>query len=165
MKNVCTRLLEKPPEMLHLETLLALVLLGHLPGTRLTGSNHPSLSHSVQFSRSVISDSLRPHGLQHTRPPYHWHPEELAQTHVHRLSDAIQPSHPLSSPSPTLLLLPSVFPSISVFSNGSVLRIRWPKYWSFSFSISPSSEYSGLISFKIDWLDLLAVQGSLKSRL
>ena len=65
-----------------------------------------------------------------------------------------------------LLLLPSVFPSISaVFSNGSVLRIRWPKYWSFSFSISPSSEYSGLISLRMDWLDLLAVQGTLKSHL
>ena len=64
-----------------------------------------------------------------------------------------------------LLLLPSIFPSIRVFSNESVLRIRWPKYWSFSFSISPSNEYSGLISFKIDWLDLLAVQGTLKSLL
>ena len=62
-----------------------------------------------------------------------------------------------------LLLLPSVFPSIKVFSNESVLCIRWPKYWSFSFSISPSNEYSGLISFRIDWFDLLAVQGTLKS--
>ena len=64
-----------------------------------------------------------------------------------------------------LLLLPSIFPSISVFSDESVLRIRWPKYWSFSFSISPSNEYSGLISFRLDWLDLLAVQGTLKSLL
>ena len=64
-----------------------------------------------------------------------------------------------------LLLMPSIFPSIRVFSNESVLRIRWPKYWSFSFSISPSNEYSGLISFRIDWLDLLAVQGTLKSLL
>ena len=64
-----------------------------------------------------------------------------------------------------LLLLPSIFPSIGVFSNESVLRIRWPKYWSFSFSISPSNEYSGLISFRMDWLDLLAVQGTLKSLL
>ena len=75
--------------------------------------------------------------------------------------DAIQPYHPLSSPSP----LPSIFPSIRVFSNDSVLRIRWPKYWSFSFSISPSNEYSGLISLRMDWLDLLAVQGPLKSLL
>ena len=86
---------------------------------------------------------------------------ELAQTHVHRVSDAIQPSHPLSS----LLLLPSVFPSIRVFSNELALCIRWPKYWSFSFSISASNEHSGLISFRMDWLDLLAVQGTLKSLL
>ena len=86
---------------------------------------------------------------------------ELAQTHVHQVSDAIQPSHPLSSPSPPA----SIFPSIRVFSSESVLRIRWPKYWSFSFSISPSNEYSGLISFRIDWFDLLAVQVTLKSLL
>ena len=93
--------------------------------------------------------------------PVHHQLPELAQTHVNRVSDAIQPSHPLSS----LLLLPSVFPSIRVFSNESVLHIRWPKYWSFSFNISPSNEYSGLISFRMDWLDLLAVQGTLKSLL
>ena len=81
---------------------------------------------------------------------------ELPQTHVHQVSDAIQPSHPLS-----LLLPPSVIPNIRVFSNESILCIRWP----FSFSISPSNEYSGLISFKMDWLDLLAVQGTLKSLL
>ena len=73
----------------------------------------------------------------------------------------IPSNHPLSP----LLLPPSIFPSIRVFPNESVLRIRWPKYWSFSFSINPSNEYSGLISFKIDWLDLLAVQGTLKSLL
>ena len=84
---------------------------------------------------------------------------ELTQTHVHRVSDAIQPSHPLLSPSP----LHSMFPSIRVFSNGPVLYIRWPKCWSFSFSISPSKEYSGLISFRMDWLDLLAVQDSQES--
>ena len=90
------------------------------------------------------------------------HLPELAQTHVHRVGDASQLSHPLSSPSP----LPSIFPSIRVFSNElAALCIRWPKYWSFSFSISPSNEYSGLISYKIDWLDLLAVQGTLKSLL
>ena len=86
---------------------------------------------------------------------------ELTQNHVHQVSDATQPSHPL----PSLLLLPSIFPSIRVFSSESVLCIRWPKYWSFSFSISPSNEYSGLISFKIDWFDLLEVQGTFKSLL
>ena len=90
-------------------------------------------------------------------PVYHQLPE-LAQIHV---SDAIQPAHPLSSPSPP----GSIFPSIRVFSNESFLCNRWPKYWSFSFSISPSNEYSGLISFKIDWFDLLAVQGTFKSLL
>ena len=84
---------------------------------------------------------------------------EFAQIHVHCVGDAIQPSHPL----PPLLLLPSIFPSIRVFSNKSALCIRWPKYW--SFSISPSDEYSGFISFRIDWFDLLAVQGTLRSLL
>ena len=79
---------------------------------------------------------------------------EFAQTHVHWVSDAIQLSHPHR-----LLLLPSIFPSIRVFSSESALHIRWPKFWSFSFGISPSSEYSGMISFRMDWLDLLAVQG------
>ena len=96
-------------------------------------------------------------------PGFHVHYQlpELAQTHVHQVGEAIQPSHPLSSPS----LLPSLFPSIRVFSDESVLLIRWPKYWSFSFSICPSNEYSGLISFRMDWLDLLAVQRTLKSLL
>ena len=84
-----------------------------------------------------------------------------AQTDVHWVSDAI---HHLILCRP-LLLLPSIFPSIRVFWNESVLRIRWPNYWNFSFSISPSNEYSGLISFRMDWLDLLAVQGTLKSLL
>ena len=78
---------------------------------------------------------------------------ELAQTHVHGISDAIQPCHPLPSPCP-LLFLPSIFSNIRVSSNESVLHVRWPKYWNFSFSISPSSEYSGLISFRIDWISL-----------
>ena len=86
---------------------------------------------------------------------------ELAQTHVHQVGDAIRPSHPLSSPSPPV----SVFPSIEVFSSESVLHIRWPEYWSFSFSISPSNKYSGLISFRIDWFDLPAFQGTLKGLL
>ena len=84
-----------------------------------------------------------------------------AQTHVHQVGDAIQPSHPLSSPSPPA---PNS-PSIRVFSNKSALRMRWPKYWSFTFSISPSNEHPGLMSFRMDWLDLLAVQGTLKSLL
>ena len=93
--------------------------------------------------------------------PVHHQLLEFAQTQVHRVGDAIQPSHPLLSPSPPA----PIPPSIRVFSNESSLRMRWPKYWSFSFSISPSSEYSGLISFRIDWLDLLAVQGIPKSLL
>ena len=99
--------------------------------------------------------------MNHSTPglPVHHQLSESAQTHVHRVSDAIQPSHPLLS----LLLLSSIFPSIRVFSKESTLRISWPKDWSFSFSISPSNEYSGLISFRMDWLDLLAVQGTLKS--
>ena len=91
--------------------------------------------------------------------PVHHQLLELTQTHVHWVSDSIQPSHPLSSPSP----LPSIFPSIRVFSSESVFCIKWPKCWSFSFSISPSSEYSGLISFRIDWFDHLTIQGILKS--
>ena len=93
--------------------------------------------------------------------PVHHKLPDLATTHVHRVSDVIQPSHPLLS----ILLLPSIFLSIRVFSNESVLHIRWPKQWSLSFSISPSNEYSGLISFKIDWFVLLVVQGTLKSPL
>ena len=83
--------------------------------------------------------------------PVHHQLPEFTQTHVHWVNDAIQPSHPLLSPSPPAF----IFPSIRVFSNESVLHIRWPKYWSFSFSISPSNEYSGLISFMMYWLDSL----------
>ena len=186
------------------------------------------------FSHSVVSDSLRPHGLQRTRLPVLHHLLEHAQTHVHWVSESesevtqssptfcnpmdcslpgssvhgifqarilewvaisfsrrsswprdwtqvsgivgrcfiiwatreaiesVMPSKHLVLCHP-LLLLPSVFPSIRVFSNESVLCIRWPKYWSFSFSINPSNEYSGLISFRIGWFELLAVQGTLKS--
>ena len=103
---------------------------------------------SVQFS-PVMFDSLQPHGLQYAGFPVHHQLPEFTQTHVHRVSDAIQPSHPLSSPS----LLPSIIPSIRVFSNESALHIRWPKYWSFSFT------------FRMDWLDLLEAQGTLKSLL
>jgi len=93
--------------------------------------------------------------------PVHYQLPEPAQTHAHGVGDAIQPSHPLSSPSPPAFNLSQH----QVFSKESVLCIRWPKYWSFSLSISPSNEYSGLISFRIDWFDLLAVQGILKSLL
>ena len=93
--------------------------------------------------------------------PVHSQLPEVTQTHVHRVRNVIQPSHPLFSPSPSA----SIFPSIRVFSSESVLSTRWTKYWSFSFRISPSSEYSALISFRMDLLDLLAVQGSLKSLL
>ena len=96
--------------------------------------------------------------MNHRTPglPVHNQLLESTQTHVRRVSDAIQPSHPLS---PISLLL-SVFPKIRVFSNESPLRMRWPKDWSFSSNISPSNEHSGLISFRMDWLDLLAVQGT-----
>ena len=93
-------------------------------------------------------------------PVHHQHPE-FTQTHVHRISDAIQPSHPLSSPSPPA----PIPPSIRVFSNESTLHIRCPKYWSFSFSITGSKENQGLICFRMDWLHLLAVQETLKSLL
>ena len=93
--------------------------------------------------------------------PVHHQLLELTQIHVHWVIDAIQPSHPLLSPSPPT----SIFPSNRVFSNKSVLHIRWPKDWSFSFNISPSNEYSGLSFFRMDWLYLLAVQGTLKSLL
>ena len=89
------------------------------------------------------------------------HLPELAQTHVHWVSDAIQTSHPLSSPSPPAFNLSQH----QVFSNESALHVRWLKFWNFSFSISPSNEYSGLISFRMDWFDPLAVQGTLKSLL
>ena len=91
--------------------------------------------------------------------PVYYQPPEFTQTHVHKVTDAIQPSYPCHP----LLFLPSIFSSIRIFSTESVLRIRWPRYWSFRFSISPFNQYSGLISFRIDWLDLLAVQGTLKS--
>ena len=119
-------------------------------------------SSSVQFSHSVVSNSLQLHGLQHASLLCPSPTPGALQTHVHHGGDALQPSHPFCHP---LLLLPLIFPSIRVFSNESVLHIRWPKYWSFSFNISSSNEHSGLISFRMDWLDLLAVQGTLKSLL
>ena len=117
------------------------------------------MSFPLQFSRSVISDSLRPHELQHTsslsitnsRSP----PKPVS-------TESVMPSSHLVLCRP-FLLLPSIFPSIRVFPNESAPHIRWPKYWSFNFSISPSNEHPGLVSFRMDWLDLLAVQGTLES--
>ena len=115
-----------------------------------------------KFSHSVVSNCLQPHGLQLAKLPY---PSPTPEGYSN--------SCPLSQLSPfnylilchPLLLLPPIPPSIRVFSSESTFRMRWPKYWHFSFSISPSNEYSGLISFRMDWLDLLAVQGTLRSLL
>ena len=147
-------------------------------------SNHPILCHSLLLLSSIFpSIRVFPNELvlhiqfssvaqscptlgnpmncsMSDLPVLHYIPE-FAQTHVHWVSDAIQPSHPLSLPSPPALNLSQ----IRVFSNESALRIRWPKYWSFSFSISPSNEHSGFVSFRIDCFDLLAIQGTLKSLL
>ena len=105
-----------------------------------------------------VSSSLQPHGLQQARFACPLLSPRAAQIHVHCVDDVIQPSLPLLR----LFLLTSILPSIRVFSSELALSIRWPKYWSFSFSISPSNEYSGLIFFRIDWFDLLAVQETLK---
>ena len=121
--------------------------------------NYFSVS-SVQFSCSVVSDSLWSYGLEHARLSCS-SPIPGACSYTCPF-EPVMPSNHLILSRP-LLLLPSIFPSIRVFSNESVLHIRWPKYWSFSFSISPSNEHPGLISFRMDWLDLLAVQGTLKS--
>ena len=116
---------------------------------------------SVQFSHSVVANSLGPHESQHARPP---HPSPTPGVHSNSCPSSWW-CHPTISSCHPLLLLPSIFPSIRVFSSESVLCIRWPKYWSFTFSISPSNENSGLISFRMGWLDLPAVQRTLKSRL
>ena len=119
------------------------------------------ISYSVQFSSiaELCPTLCDPMDCSTPGFPVHHQLPELVQT-LSIVSDAIQPSQPLWSSSPA-----SIFPSITVFSNESALHIRWPQYWNFSFSISPSNEYSGLISFKIDLFDLLAVQGTLKSLL
>ena len=116
---------------------------------------------SAQFSCSVVSDSLKPHGLQHARPPrpsatirVYSNPCPFSQWHHPTVSSSVVP----------FFSCLQYFPAWGSFQM-SQLYIRWPKYWSFNFSISPSNEYSGLISFRIDWLDLLAVQGTLKSLL
>ena len=124
---------------------------------------HMAYFSSVQFSSVAQSCLTLCDPMNHSTPglPVHHQLPEFTQTHVHRVSDAIQPSHPRSSPSPPA----PIPPSIRVFSNESTLRMRWPKYWSFSFGIIPSKEIPGLTSFRMDWLDLLAVQGTLKSLL
>ena len=121
----------------------------------------PVQSFLLLFSHSVVSDSLRPHGLHHASLPSPSLASKLSLLKLMSI-ESVMPSNHLVLCHP-LLLLPSIFPSIRIFSNESALFIRWPKYWSFSFSISPSSEYSGLIYFMMDWLDLPAVQGTLKS--
>ena len=135
--------------------------MGLIPGWGTKTPNASWLNSSVQFSRSAVSDSLRLHGLQHTRPPFpsltprvYWNSCSLSQWCHPTVSSSVIPfsSHFQSFPA-------------RGFSDESVLHIRWSKYWSFSFSISPSDEYSALISFRMDWLDLLAVQGTLKSLL
>ena len=118
------------------------------------------LYQSVQFSHSVMFDSLRPHGPQHTRPPCP-SPTSLLKL---MFIGSVMPSNHLILCHP-LYLPPSIFPSIRVFSNKSALHIRWPKYWSFSFNISLSTEHPELITFRMDWLYLLAVEGTLKSLL
>ena len=128
---------------------------------RINGKLSFMLISSVQFSRSVVSDSLQPHGLQYARfpcpspiPRPYWNSGPLSRWCYATIKSCF------------LLLLPSsIFPSIRVFSRELVLQIRWPKYWSFSFNITLSNEYSGLISFRMDWLALLAVQETLKSLL
>ena len=114
---------------------------------------------SVQFNLSVMSDSLRPHGLQYARLPC---PSPTPGTYANSCPSRRWCHPTILSP---VLLLPSIFPSIRVLSNEPALPIRWPKYWSFSFNISPFNERPGLISFRMDWLDLLAVWGTPKSLL
>ena len=115
---------------------------------------------SVQFSRSVVSDSLQPHESQHASLSITNSRSSLKLTSI----ESLMPSSHLILGRP-LLLLPPIPPSIRVFSNESTLHMRWPKYWSFSFSIIPSKEIPGLTSFRMGWLDLLTVQGTLKSLL
>ena len=128
-----------------------------------SGLPFPSPMHESEkwkWSHSVVSDSQWSHGLHHAILPFHYLRSLLKLMSI----ESVMPcSHLILCF--LLLLLPSIFHSIRVFSNESVLQIRWPKFWSFSFSISPSNEYSGLISFSIDWFDLLTVQGTLKSLL
>ena len=122
---------------------------------------HSAIYAYIQFSSVPQSFPILCDPMNHSIPglPVHHQLLEFTETHVHQVSDAIQQSHPLLSLSPPA----AIFPSIRVFSNESALHIRWPKYWSFSFSISPSNEYPGLICFRMDRVDLLAFQGTLNS--
>ena len=145
--NVCS------PNLFFIKIVLAVV-----PDISISAKKGSAIgpSNSVQFSRSVVSDCLQVHEPQHARPPC---PSPTPRVHPNPCpSNRIILCHPL-------LLLPSVFLSIKIFTNESALCLRWPTYWSFSFNISPSNEHPGLISFRMDWLDLLAVQGTLKSLL
>ena len=142
------------------------LILGKIGSKRRTGQCRmkwlDSITNSVQFSRSVMSDTLQPHRLQHARLPCP-SPTPGACSNSCPI-ESVMPSSHLILCRP-LLLLPPIPPSIRVFSSESTLRMRWPKYWSFSFSVIPSKEIPGLISFRMDWLNLLAVQGTLKSLL
>ena len=134
----------------------------HLGNTDLSfNSTGPSETATFQFSHSVISDSLRLHEPQHARPPC---PSPTPEFTQHISIESVMPSNHRIHCRP-LLLLPSTFSSIRVFSIESALRIRWPKYWRLSFNISTTNEHPGLISFRIDWLDFLEVHGTLKSLL
>ena len=135
-----------------------------LPSNCYTGQKQTHLAFiisSVQFSRSVVSNSLQTRESQHARPPC---PSPTPGVYKLMCIESVMPFSHLILCHP-LLLLPPIPPSIRVFSNESTLWTRWEKYWSFSFNISPSNEHPGLISFRMDWLDLLAVQGTLKSLL
>ena len=125
----------------------------------MAGWHHQLDGHESEVAQSCLT-LCDP--MNHSTPglPVHHQLPEFTQTQVHQIGDTIQPSHPLSSPSPPA---PNASQHQGLFSNESALLIRWPKYWSFSFNISPSNEHPGLISFRMDWLDLLAVQGTLKS--
>ena len=151
LEQSCIQILSSPP------TLGTLLTLSKSVSSTTTCESQQCLIIEPQFSCSVVSNSLGPHGLQQARPPCPSPTPRVYQTH-----ESLMPSNHLILCCP-LLLPPSIFPSIKVFPKESDLHIRWPKYW--SFSISPSFEYSGLISFGIDWFDLLTVQGTLKSLL
>ena len=136
------------------------LLEGHGFGGNIYQNVECTLSTSVQFSSVQPLNLTLCDPMECSTPGFPVH-HQLPELLVHRISDAIRPSHPCHP----LLFPPSIFPSIRVFSKVSVLGIRWSKYWSFSFSVSPSNGYSELISFRMHWLDLLAVQGTLKSLL